>query len=188
MSCAERRVLSLDQCADQYVLALSPRTDIVGLSTRATDYDSYLAASAVGLPIRRATLESALAARPTIIVRYWGGDARLVTDLAHRGARVVTIDDSADFAGVRANIRRVAAILAEEARGEALIDRMNRRLSAARVSRTRRCAPQRPATGVQDSSRIPAGPPPGRRTAGRLAQAAPPAAAAAVSGPFSGHR
>ncbi|HEY5289048.1 MAG TPA: ABC transporter substrate-binding protein, partial [Caulobacteraceae bacterium] len=39
---AAPRVLSLDQCADQYLLALSPRAEIVGLSTRARNADSYL--------------------------------------------------------------------------------------------------------------------------------------------------
>ena len=68
---AAPRVLSLDQCADQYVLALSPRVSIVGLSTRANDPDSRLRELARGLPLRRTTLESALAARPDLVVRYW---------------------------------------------------------------------------------------------------------------------
>ena len=63
---ASPRVLSLDQCADQYVLALSPRSAIVGLSTRADDPDSRLRALAAGLPLRRTTLESALASRPHV--------------------------------------------------------------------------------------------------------------------------
>ncbi|HWU79303.1 MAG TPA: ABC transporter substrate-binding protein, partial [Caulobacter sp.] len=36
------RVMSLDSCADQYVLALAPRDSIVGLSHRAISRDSYL--------------------------------------------------------------------------------------------------------------------------------------------------
>ena len=35
------RVVSLDQCADQYVLALSAPADIAGLSYRADDADSF---------------------------------------------------------------------------------------------------------------------------------------------------
>ena len=72
------RVLSLDQCADQFVLALSPREAIVGLSTRADDADSRLRALAVGLPKRRVGLEPALAVRPQVVVRYWGGEPRLI--------------------------------------------------------------------------------------------------------------
>jgi iron complex transport system substrate-binding protein len=125
------RVLSLDQCADQYVVALSPRPDIVGLSMRATHSDSYLAAQAQGLPQKRATLESALGARPDVVVRYWGGDARLVSDLRRRGVTVVEIDDAADFPGVRTNIRRVAGSLGQGQAGERLISAMDARLAAA---------------------------------------------------------
>jgi iron complex transport system substrate-binding protein len=128
---AAERVLSFDQCADQYVLELSPRTQILGLSRRARNADSYLAARAAGLPRLRATAESALGAAPTVVVRYWGGDPRLITDLRRRGVKVLTIDDATDFAGVRVNIRRVAAGLGQRAAGEALIGRMNRELAAA---------------------------------------------------------
>ena len=126
------RVYSLDQCADQYVLALSPRDDIVGLSKRATKGDSYLRARVGALPLRRATSESVLAAAPAVVVRWWGGDDRLLADLRRRGARVVAIDDAADFPGVRGNIRRVAAALGRRAAGERLIARMDARLAAAR--------------------------------------------------------
>ena len=127
---APPRIVSLDQCADQYVLALEPRADIVGLSTRARNTDSYLAGQARGLPRRRATTESILAARPTIAVRYWGGDPRLVADLRRRGVKVVEIDDAIDFPGVRANVRKVAAALDRHSTGEGLIAAMDARLAA----------------------------------------------------------
>jgi iron complex transport system substrate-binding protein len=125
------RVVSLDQCADQYVLALSPRGAIAGLSFRAEAGDSYLAAEAKGLPKRRATLESLLATRPEVVLREWGGDAQLVRRLQERGMRVTTLQDATDFAGVRANIRQAAAALGQEARGEALIHGMDRELAEA---------------------------------------------------------
>ena len=93
---AAPRVVALDQCADQYVLALSPRETIVGLSYRADDADSPLRALARGLPQRRIATESIMAARPTLAVRYWGGDARLEKALAAHGVRVVKIDDATD--------------------------------------------------------------------------------------------
>jgi iron complex transport system substrate-binding protein len=115
------RVVSLDQCADQYVLALSPREAIAGLSYRAEAGDSYLADAAKGLPKRRTTLESLLATQPQVVIRSWGGDAQLVRRLQARGVRVTTLRDAADFDGVRANIRDAAAALGEQAKGEALI-------------------------------------------------------------------
>jgi iron complex transport system substrate-binding protein len=125
------RVMSLDSCADQYVLALAPRETIVGVSYRAGAPDSYMRAASVGLPRRRATVESLVAARPDLVVRLWGGDARLVSALERRGVRTLSIDDAADFPGVRANVRRVAQALGRRAAGEALIARMEGRLAAA---------------------------------------------------------
>jgi iron complex transport system substrate-binding protein len=129
---AAPRVLSLDQCADQYVLALAPRAAIAGLSPRADDADSALRARALGLPLRRPTLEAALAAQPEVVVRYWGGDPGLLRELERRGVRVVKIEDATDFAGVRANVRTVARALGAEAGGEAIVRDMDRKLAAAR--------------------------------------------------------
>ena len=125
------RVVSLDQCADQYVLALSPREAIAGLSFRAEAGDSYLAAEASGLPKRRATLESLLATRPQVVVREWGGDLQLMRRLQARGVQVITLKDATDFDGVRANVREAAAALGEPTRGEALIGAMDRELAEA---------------------------------------------------------
>jgi iron complex transport system substrate-binding protein len=123
------RVLSLDQCADQYVLALSPRAAIVGLSPRVRNADSWLAVRSTGLPILRTDAESTLAAHPGLVVRYWGGDPKLLAILTRRGARIVTIEDAHDFAGVRRNVRTVAAALGASAEGEALVAGMDRHLA-----------------------------------------------------------
>ena len=127
-----RRVLSLDQCADQYVLALIPRQAIVGLSHRAGDADAYLRDAARGLPRRRPSYEAVLAARPDVVVRYWGGDAQLVRALQQRGVRVVSIEQASDFDGVRANIARVSAALDNPAGGQRLTARLDADLRAAR--------------------------------------------------------
>lgn len=125
------RILSLDQCADQYVLAIAPRVDIVALSRRATQADSYLREQASGLPQIRADLEAVLAARPTIVVRWWGGDPSLLTTLRRRRIPVVSLEDASSFAEVRSNVRRVAAALGRSSAGEGLIAGMDRQLAAA---------------------------------------------------------
>jgi iron complex transport system substrate-binding protein len=128
---AAPRVMSLDSCADQYVLALAPRDSIVGVSHRAVSRDSYMRDAAVGLPLRRATFESLVAARPDVVVRLWGGDARLAKALEKKGVTAVTLDDAADFEGVRANVRKVAVALDRRAEGEAIIKRMDAQLARA---------------------------------------------------------
>ena len=128
---AAPRIVSLDQCADQYVLALAPRAEIVALSKRALDADSHERDRAAGLPEQRANLEAALAVRPTIAVRYWTADPRLPQALQRFGVKVVQIDEASDFPGVRADVRKVAAALSEPAAGEALVARMDAQLAAA---------------------------------------------------------
>ena len=129
---AAPRVFSLDQCADQFVIALAPRGTIVGVSPRVLDADSYMRAQAVGLPRRRASSEAILATRPQVVVREWGGDPRLTQLLTRKGVTVVQIDNAVDFAGVRANVRKVAAALGETAKGEGLIARMDGQVAGAR--------------------------------------------------------
>lgn len=126
---AAPRVMSVDSCADQFVIALSPRDAIVGVSARADDPDSYMREQARGLPQRRATAETVLALRPDVVVRYWGGDARLSEALTRRGVAVVRIEDARDFDQVRANVRAVAGALGQRAKGEALIAGMDARLA-----------------------------------------------------------
>jgi iron complex transport system substrate-binding protein len=81
--------------------------------------------------VRRATAESVLASGAQIVVRNWGGDARLTRTLKRRHIAVIDIASAHDFDGVRANIRAVAAALGQTPRGEALIARMDRQLDAA---------------------------------------------------------
>jgi iron complex transport system substrate-binding protein len=134
------RVVSLDQCADQYVLALVPRAAIAGVSHRADDADSELRALAAGLPRVRTTTESVLAARPTVAVRYWGGDPGLVRALERRGVRVIEVEEASTFEAVEANIRRVSAALGQEGAGEALVRRQRGDLEAARGAWSERTA------------------------------------------------
>jgi iron complex transport system substrate-binding protein len=128
---AAKRVMSLDSCADQYVLALAPRAAIVGVSPRADAPDSFLRAKAAGLPKRRTTLEAVLGARPDVVVRQWGGDARLTAALGRRGVRTISLGDATDFDGVRVNVRQVAQVLNRKTQGEALLARMDTDLARA---------------------------------------------------------
>lgn len=125
------RILSLDQCADQYALALARPDDRLFLSPRADDPDSHLREAARGHTQVRPTLEAALIARPDVVIRYWGGEPRLLAALERRGVRVATIEDAADFDGVRGNVRRVAAVLDRGPEGEALVARMDAGLARA---------------------------------------------------------
>lgn len=130
------RVMSLDQCADQYVLALRPDVELA-LSPRADDPDAWLREAASGHRRVRPTLETAVGFQPDVVVRYWGGEPRLLVRLQQAGVMVATIEDATDFAGIRTNIRSVADALGVPARGEALIARMDARLANPRPAEAR---------------------------------------------------
>ncbi len=124
------RVMSLDQCGDQYALALAPDAELA-LSPRADDPDSWMREAAAGHRRIRPTLEAAIGFQPDVVLRYWGGDARLLARLEADGVRIVTIADATDFDGVRENIRTAARALDAGSRGDMLIARMDARLREA---------------------------------------------------------
>ncbi len=122
--------MSLDQCADQYVLGLVPDATLA-LSPRADDEDSWFRDAARQHRMLRPSLEAALGFGPDVVVRYWGGEPRLLRALERRGVRVLTIEDATDMAGVRTNIASVANGLGQPQRGQALVARMDQQLSRA---------------------------------------------------------
>jgi len=124
------RIMALDQCADQYVLALRPDAELA-LSPRADDPDAWMREAAEGRRRVRPTLEAAIAFRPDVVVRYWGGEPRLLARLETTGARVITISDAHDFNTIKHNIRAVSQGLGVPGRGEALVARMDATLRRA---------------------------------------------------------
>ena len=132
-----RRIVSLDYCADQYVLGLVERSRILALSPDAGEAFSYLRAQAGGLPTVRPRAEDVLILRPDLVVRTYGGGPRAGGFFEQAGIPVLQIDYAPDIASVRAGIRRAAARLDAGARGEALIAEMDARIERARARGSR---------------------------------------------------
>lgn len=70
-----KRVVSLDYCADQFVLQFVARENILALSPDATKPFSYLRTKALGLPQTLSHSERVLALKPDLVVRSYGGGA-----------------------------------------------------------------------------------------------------------------
>lgn len=119
--------MSTDFCADQLVLALADRDDIVALSPDADNDFSYLREKTGDIPRSRPDPETVKALAPDLVLRFWGGDAARMKRL---GVNAVTLNYASDFDGVRENIRAAATALGREARGAALIAEMDARLEA----------------------------------------------------------
>lgn len=134
-----RRIVSLDYCADQFVLALADRDQIAALSRGALRDDSYFRDRARGVRQTRGTLEEILALRPDIVVRNWGGPWDANEVYARFNIPVLQIGDSPNFAAARADVLDAARTLGHADRGEALARDLDLRL--ARLASNRSDAP-----------------------------------------------
>jgi iron complex transport system substrate-binding protein len=131
---APRRIVSLDYCADQFVLALAERGQIAALSRGSRRDDSYYRDRARGIRQTRGTLEEVLTLHPDLIVRNWGGpwDAELV--YARFGVPVLQVGDSTDFAAARTDLLDAAQTLGHAERGVALARDLDLRLARLRAA------------------------------------------------------
>ena len=128
-----RGIVSLDYCADQFVLGLAQRRDILAVSPDAGAAFSYMRAVAAGLPAVRPRAEDVLALRPDLVVRSYGGGPNARAFFERAGVPVLQIGFADDIDGARAVIRHAARGLGAPERGEWLIGEMDARLRAARV-------------------------------------------------------
>ncbi len=128
-----RRIVSLDYCADQYILGLADRDRILALSPDADAAFSYMREEAAGLPTVRQRIEDVLALEPDLVVRSYGGGPRTTIFLEQAGVRVLPLGFMQDIDTVRATIRRAAEVFGVPARGEALVAEMDGRIERARA-------------------------------------------------------
>jgi iron complex transport system substrate-binding protein len=129
------RVVSLDYCADQFVLKLADRKNIVALSRDAQRDFSYLRKKAIGLPQVRATAEDVLALNPDLIVRSYGGGPQAQAFFERAGIRVHQIGWGDDFQAVRNNVKEAAAAMRQEVKGVEVIAQFDQRLAAVEKAR-----------------------------------------------------
>lgn len=127
-------IVSLDACADQYVLALASPEDVSALSPEATAAHSFLREEASTFPQVRPSAEAVLALEPTLIVRAYGGGAGATALYRRAGIPVAEIGWASDIEGVFDVIRTIAAALGTPEQGGALIAEMSDRLE--RIKRT----------------------------------------------------
>jgi iron complex transport system substrate-binding protein len=109
------KVVSLDGCADQYVLGLVPRDQILGLSDRARLPDSYFRERAAAVRRIPPRLETILALKPDVVVRTWGGDFNLIKALEKHHIRIININDITSYDQAKPELFRVAGELGQQA-------------------------------------------------------------------------
>lgn len=126
-----RRVVSLNLCADQLVLALADRDQIAGLTRNAADREmSAEAARARGLRILTNSAEEILAIDPDLVVGMPARRSAAMGVLQGRHYATLDLKSAESLVQIEASIRRTAVALGHPQRGEALIARMRRDLAS----------------------------------------------------------
>ncbi len=137
------RIVSLDYCADQYVLKLADRNQILALSPDAISDFSYMREGANGLPKVRPRAEDVLVLKPDLIVRSYGGGAKATALFEEAGVRVLQLGWVDQISGeepgsVSHQIRTMAAGLGQPDRGRRVSDDYLNRLEQLRSAPTKK--------------------------------------------------
>ena len=134
------RIVSLDFCADQYVLKLIEPERILALSPDAREAISYLKDKAQDIPSVRPSAEDVLQLKPDLIVRSYGGGAGAESFYQRAGIPVVNIGWAGNFQSIKTVTRNVAQELGEQMRGDAIVEDIDKRLAAIKPRATKRKA------------------------------------------------
>ena len=116
------RIVSINLCADELLLALADPDQIAGLSVYATDPDlSFSADAAARFRHDAGPAETVIALNPDLVLA--GRYTKLATRqmLVHLGYRVELLDAASSIASSEAIIRQVAALVGHPDRGEKLV-------------------------------------------------------------------
>jgi len=124
-----RRIVSINVCADQYLLAVVPRERIVALSPFSRDSGtSYFAELASGIPQVRDDAESVLQLRPDLVVASRFNNKLTLRLLRRQGLRVLALGHPTTLEQVRAQMVRVGEALGEPQTGAALAEAFEQKL------------------------------------------------------------
>lgn len=134
MACADApaRVVSLNLCTDQLAMLLAPEA-LVSVSSLAGDpTSSALHEEAAAWPANRARAEEVFLMAPDLVLAGIWSEAGTVAILRRLGIRVETFPPATTLDEMRAQIRRMGALLGRETAAEALIADFDARLATIR--------------------------------------------------------
>jgi iron complex transport system substrate-binding protein len=127
------RVVSLNPCLDAMLVELVPRERIAAISHYSRNpWDSTIADLAHTLPIIHETAEEVVALKPDLVVTGLYSAAATRNALERVGIRVELFDIPTTIEQSHAQVRRLAELLDEPERGEALIARIDAAIASAR--------------------------------------------------------
>ncbi|WND03982.1 ABC transporter substrate-binding protein [Temperatibacter marinus] len=98
------RIVSLDYCADQYVLGLAERSQIAAVSMEASLSHSYYKDKVESIRQIRPSTDLILSLNPDLVVKSWAGDRNLSISLAKLNVPLLEISMSEDQASQKKTI------------------------------------------------------------------------------------
>jgi iron complex transport system substrate-binding protein len=136
---APRRVVSINLCTDQLLLALADPSQIAGLGPYVRDPErSFLAERAAAYPSLSGKAEDVLALHPDLVLagRFTRRETREL--LAAKGLKLMTLAPARSVAETEAHIRTVGDVLGHPERAAAEIARIEAALARARAATAKR--------------------------------------------------
>lgn len=133
VSAAPERVVSVNVCTDQLAMMLAAPGQLVAVSALARDPRvSAMVGAAQDYPLTHGSAEDLFRRAPDLVLAGTYTTAHTTAMLRRLGVEVAEFAPTADFAGIRADIVRMGALLGREAAAQALLDRFDARLEALR--------------------------------------------------------
>lgn len=128
---APRRIVSLNLCADQLLVGLADRSQIVALTEWARDPElSAVAAQARAIPFTHRSAEEVMALRPDLVIGAPFQTKAVLAPLKAQGLTLLDLPWSDDVAAIERSITTLAAAVGHPERGARMIARMRRALAA----------------------------------------------------------
>ncbi|WP_010187621.1 ABC transporter substrate-binding protein [Sphingomonas sp. PAMC 26605] len=126
-----RRIVSLNLCADQLLVGLADRTQIVALTEWARDPElSAVAAHARSIPFTHRSAEEVMALRPDLVIGAPFQTRAVLAPLKAHGVKLLDLPWSQDVAAIEAAITTLAAAVGHPERGARMIAQMRRALAS----------------------------------------------------------
>jgi len=124
------RIVSLDFCADQYVLKMVEPERILAVSPDAAAPFSYMRESAAGVRSVRSSAEDVMILKPDLVVRSYGGGPNAAAFFEKAGVPVLNVGWAGDVQGIKRVTSDMAKGLGAPERGADIVADMDARLAA----------------------------------------------------------
>lgn len=121
-------IVSLDYCADQYVLTLAKRSVIMALSSEAGRNYSYYREKATGIPTIKGTISEVVFYQPDIVLESYNVAPRLKQFTDRLDIKLLSLNYGFDQEVIYKNLSALGAALGEAEKAEQLITQAQREI------------------------------------------------------------